>query len=79
MRRIFTIALVLLTLTVSAQVLRNKKYDMATAGSSITIPLASDAQLYFVYGTKTLSSGYSVGVSGSAVDEIGRASCRERV
>lgn len=68
MRRIFTIALVLLTLTVSAQVLRNKKYDMATAGSSITIPLASDAQLYFVYGTKTLSSGYSVGVSGSAVD-----------
>lgn len=68
MKRLLSIVLLLLTLTVSAQVMRNKKYDMATAGSGISIPLASDAQMYFIYGTKTLSAPYSVVVTGTQVD-----------
>jgi hypothetical protein len=60
--------LLVLSLTAQSQILRNKKYDLATAGSSISINLASDVQMIFVSGTKTLSAPYSIGVTGTPID-----------
>ena len=70
MKRITTFILsVFIVLSLQAQqVLRNKKYDLATAGSGIAINLASDAQIMFVSGTKVLSAPYAVTVTGTPID-----------
>ena len=68
MKRLIILLLIALSVTLQAQTLRNKKYDLATAGGSITVSLASDAQVIFVSGTKTLSAPYSIGVTGTPVD-----------
>ena len=71
MKRITTLIVALLiafSLQAQQNILKNKKYDLATAGSGISVNLLSDAQMIFVSGTKTLSAPYAVGVTGTPVD-----------
>lgn len=70
MKRLATIILsCLLALTVTAQVnLKTKYISLAGSATSATINLASDADIVYFSGTRTLSSGYTVNPSGTAVD-----------
>lgn len=60
---------VVLAFSVSAQKLNSTKYyNLATVSSPVSINLASDATIFFVYGTKTLSTGFGIGVTGTPID-----------
>jgi hypothetical protein len=65
---LFLSFLIVFSLSVQSQTYRNKKYDFATAGSGIALNIASDVQIVFASGTKTLSAPYSVTVTGTPVD-----------
>ena len=67
MKKLATIVLILLSLTVSGQRLLTTKY-VNFPGSSFTINLASDVDVYYVYGTKTLGAAYGITVSGTPVN-----------
>lgn len=68
MKKILISVLLVLSVTLQAQILKNKKYDLATAGSTISVNLASDVQMLFVSGTRTLSAPFSMVVTGTQVD-----------
>ena len=69
MKKILLPLILILSFALNAQtVLRDKKYDFATATFPVSINLASNNGVYFFYGTKSLAGNIAVTVTGTPVD-----------
>ena len=68
MKKLLVFLFVSLTLSLSAQRAINTKYINGFPSTSLSIVLGSDVQYVSVYGTKTLSAPYTIGVTGTPVN-----------
>lgn len=69
MRKFLVSIFIVCSILANSQVLLHTKYiNLATCSNPALINLSSNSDIFFVYGTKSLSSPFSISVTGTPVD-----------